>query len=103
MVTRIFALAAITALCLSACAPRPGEAAAGEQVAAVSDADHPGRQVYGEWCATCHDNAEQSGAPSLEAIRTLNRATVRYALELGYMKQQSKDVPKDELAQLIDW
>ena len=33
----------------------------------------------------------------------LNRATVKYALELGYMKIQAKDVPKDDLAQLIDW
>lgn len=102
MTIRIIALAATAALCLSACAPRPGEAAAAEH-ATLSDADHPGRQVYGEWCASCHDNAEQSGAPSLEAIRTLNRATVRYALELGYMKQQARDVPKEELAQLIDW
>ena len=23
----------------------------------------PARQVYGEWCASCHDNTEQSGAP----------------------------------------
>ena len=42
-------------------------------------------------------------APSLAAIRTLNRATVKYALELGYMKIQAKDVPKPELAQLIEW
>ncbi len=102
MAIRIFALAATTALCLSACAPRPGEAATTEH-AALTDADHPGAQVYGEWCASCHDNGGQSGAPSLEAIRTLNPATVRYALELGYMKMQAQNVPKEELAQLIDW
>jgi polyvinyl alcohol dehydrogenase (cytochrome) len=33
----------------------------------------------------------------------MNQATIRYALELGYMKYQSRDVPKDELEQLIDW
>ncbi len=102
MAIRIFALAATTALCLSACAPRPGEAATTEH-ASLTDADHPGAQVYGEWCASCHDNGGQSGAPSLEAIRTLNPATVRYALELGYMKMQAQNVPKEELAQLIDW
>ena len=100
--TSAFALAALLALGLPGCAPRTSEAATSGH-AAVSDADHPGRQVYGEWCASCHDNTEQSGAPSLEAIRQLNRATVKYALELGYMSQEAKNVPKEELAQLIDW
>ncbi len=87
------------ALALAACARRP-ESVAGPVVA---DADHPGKAVYEQWCATCHDNGVQSGAPSLEAIRTLNRSTVKYALEFGYMQQQAKSVPKAELAQLIDW
>ena len=83
-----------------ACAPRPGEVASEH---AEAGAAHPGEAVYQQWCASCHDNGGQSGAPSLAAIRTLNRATVKYALELGYMKIQAKDVPKEELAQLIDW
>lgn len=101
--TGAFALVTSLALGLAACAPRPGEASAAIAHAAVSDEDHPGRQVYGEWCASCHDDTEQSGAPSLAAIRTLNRATIRYALEYGYMSQQAKNVPKEELAQLVDW
>jgi polyvinyl alcohol dehydrogenase (cytochrome) len=99
---RAFALAAAIALGASACAPRPGETTGGEH-AALDGAEHPGKAVYDQWCASCHDNGQQSGAPTLDAIRTLNRATVKYALELGYMKIQAKNVPKDELAQLIDW
>jgi polyvinyl alcohol dehydrogenase (cytochrome) len=98
---RAFALAAAFALGASACAPRPGEAAGSEH--AALGADHPGKAVYEQWCASCHDNGAQSGAPSLAAIRTLNRSTVQYALEYGYMSQQAKNVPKEELAQLIDW
>lgn len=98
---RAYALATAIALGASACAPRPGEAAGGEHAALA--AEHPGKAVYDQWCASCHDDGQQSGAPSLEAIRTLNRATVKYALELGYMKLQAKDVPKEELAQLIEW
>ena len=98
---RAYALATAIALSMSACAPRPGEAAGGEHAAAGGE--HPGQAVYGQWCASCHDDGGQSGAPSLEAIRTLNRATVKYALELGYMKIQAQNVPKEELAQLIDW
>jgi len=100
---RAFALAAAIALGVSACAPRAGETAGGEHASAEAGAEHPGKAVYDQWCASCHDNGGQSGAPSFEALRTLPRATVKYALELGYMKIQAKDVPKDELAQLVSW
>ena len=99
---RAFALATAIALGASGCAPRPGETAGGEH-AALEGGEHPGKAVYDQWCASCHDNGGQSGVPSFEAIRTLPRATVKYALELGYMKIQAKDVPKAELAQLIEW
>ena len=98
---RAFALAALVACAASACAPRPGEATS--EHAAAEGGAHPGEAVYQQWCASCHDSGQQSGAPSLESIRQLNRATVKYALELGYMKIQAKDVPKEELAQLINW
>jgi polyvinyl alcohol dehydrogenase (cytochrome) len=99
---RALALAGAFGLGLVGCAPRP-EAKAADAHTATNDAQHPGRAVYQQWCASCHDAGEQSGAPSLAALRTLNRATVKYALEYGYMSQQAKNVPKDELAQLVDW
>lgn len=95
---RAFALAAAIAVVVSGCAPGPGEIAAQS-----ARAEHPGKAVYDQWCASCHDDGGRSGAPSFEAIRQFNRATVKYALELGYMKIQAKDVPKEDLAQLIDW
>jgi polyvinyl alcohol dehydrogenase (cytochrome) len=98
---RAVALAIAMSAVATACAPRPGEAVSTDHAAETGP--HPGEAVYQQWCASCHDNGGQSGAPSFEAIRTLNRATVKYALELGYMKIQAKDVPADDLAQLIDW
>jgi polyvinyl alcohol dehydrogenase (cytochrome) len=98
---RLAAVIAMTALFATACAPRPDTTAAVRTETA--DAEHPGRAVYQEWCASCHDSGETSGGPSLAALRTLNQATVRYALELGYMKLQAQNVPKDDLEQLIDW
>jgi polyvinyl alcohol dehydrogenase (cytochrome) len=100
---RHLSAAAVLVLALSACAPDPSRVTAGMEHASVADDAHPGKATYEQWCASCHDAGATSGAPSLEAIRTLNRATIRYALELGYMKIQAKDVPRDELAQLIDW
>ena len=98
---RAVALAALVACAISACAPRPDEVTA--EHASAEAVEHPGEAVYQQWCASCHDSGQQSGAPSLAAIRQLNRATVKYALELGYMKIQAQDVPKEELAQLINW
>lgn len=96
-----WALAAALTLSAAACAPDPGRTAALGQGAAGQE--HPGKAVYEQWCASCHDNPQQSGAPSLAAIRMLNPSTIRYALELGYMSQQARNVPKEELAQLVDW
>jgi polyvinyl alcohol dehydrogenase (cytochrome) len=98
---RALVLAVAAGAVLAGCAPRPGEADHEQQ--AVAEQAHPGEAVYQQWCASCHDDGGRSGAPSLEAIRTLNRASVRYALELGYMKIQAEDVPPADLAQLIDW
>src|SRR5689334_15630993 len=95
------ALALVLALGFAACAPRPTETASAEHPA-VAD-DHPGKAAYEQWCASCHDDNERSGAPTLAALHQLNRSTVKYALEYGYMSQEAKKVPKEELAQLIDW
>ncbi|MBI1339142.1 PQQ-binding-like beta-propeller repeat protein [bacterium] len=111
---------ALACAMMVACAPRPGDPAAlaggaghgaghGEAASAgailVSDAeaDAAGRAVYDSWCASCHDNAEDSRAVSLESLRRLNEATIRYTLVYGYMKYQSRDVPKDDLERLIKW
>ncbi len=98
---RVLALACIAAL--AACTPRPEEAAISAAERAALDEAHPGRQVYGEYCAQCHDNNNDAGAPALESLRTLNSGTIRYALELGYMKYEARNVPKDQLEQLIQW
>ncbi|MBI1360819.1 MAG: PQQ-binding-like beta-propeller repeat protein [Alphaproteobacteria bacterium] len=95
------ALAALS-LMLSACAPEPTANGVATRTA-EADAAMPGHQVYLENCASCHDNAEQSRAPSLASLRQLNRATVKYALELGYMQQQAKHLTDEERAQVIDW
>ncbi len=87
---------------VSGCAPRP-EGAGRAVRTAEQDAAHPGKRVYQENCASCHDNPEQSRAPSFASIRELNRSTAKYALELGYMQQQAKNLSIEERAQLIDW
>lgn len=67
-----------------------------------SDDNHPGRAVYRARCAYCHE-AEGSDAPATASIRRLSKANIKYTVELGYMRQYAKGIPKDQLAQLVDW
>lgn len=98
---RFFGFACLATI--AACTPRPEETSVSSAELAAIDEAHPGRQVYGEYCAQCHDNNNDAGAPTLESLRTLNSGTIRYALELGYMKYEARNVPDDQLEQLIQW
>jgi polyvinyl alcohol dehydrogenase (cytochrome) len=69
----------------------------------ASDAAHPGRGVYDRTCAACHNNPQATRAPALESLRTLNRSMVEYAINIGYMKIQAKDLNATERTQLLDW
>jgi polyvinyl alcohol dehydrogenase (cytochrome) len=68
-----------------------------------SETRHPGEAVYYQWCASCHDNSDNTGAPSLQALRQLNEPTVRYALTDGYMRRQAARIPPAQLEQLIGY
>lgn len=67
------------------------------------DYSHPGQAVYERTCAACHTNDGNSRAPSLESLRKFRRTTVEYAINLGYMKLQAKNLNATERSQLLDW
>jgi polyvinyl alcohol dehydrogenase (cytochrome) len=69
----------------------------------AQDAAHPGRAVYERACGACHNNPEGSRAPSLATLRNLNRSTVEYAINIGYMKIQAQGLKTDERTQMLDW
>jgi polyvinyl alcohol dehydrogenase (cytochrome) len=64
---------------------------------------HPGQAIYERTCSGCHDNPEASRAPARESLRAMRRSTVDYAITLGYMKIQAKDLDQQEREQLLDW
>jgi polyvinyl alcohol dehydrogenase (cytochrome) len=70
---------------------------------AVPDSGHPGQAIYERACGGCHNNPEATRAPALASLRTLNRATVEYAINIGYMKIQAQDLSSTERVQLVDW
>ncbi|MDB5453690.1 MAG: glucose dehydrogenase, partial [Caulobacteraceae bacterium] len=76
-------------------------AGAGKAQPPAAADQHPGQKAYQMWCAACHNGA--GDAPSTEAVRQLSRANIRYTLELGYMKEIARNVPRDQIQQIIDW
>jgi polyvinyl alcohol dehydrogenase (cytochrome) len=75
----------------------------GALLIASQAAAHPGQAVYERSCAACHDNPDATRAPSLASLRTLNRSTVEYAINTGYMKIQAKDLSARERTEVLDW
>jgi polyvinyl alcohol dehydrogenase (cytochrome) len=69
----------------------------------AGDDTDPGRAVYERACAACHSNDGNSRAPALESLRKFRRTTVEYAINIGYMKLQAKDLNPTERTQLLDW
>ena len=69
----------------------------------AGDAAHPGRAVYDRACGACHNNPEATRAPALASLQAFSRASVEYAINIGYMKMQAKDLNPAERTQLLDW
>jgi polyvinyl alcohol dehydrogenase (cytochrome) len=67
------------------------------------DEVHAGRAVYERACGACHNNPESTRAPALATLRNMNRSTVAYAINIGYMKIQAKDLAAEDRQQLLDW
>ena len=70
---------------------------------AKADTAHPGHAVYERACGACHNNPQATRAPALATLRMLNRSQVEYAINIGYMKIQARDLKTEERTQLLDW
>ena len=65
-------------------------------------ADHPGRAVYQQYCAACH-NQPGTRAPALSALQQMSEQTLRFTLTEGAMRQQGSAVPRDQFQQLLGY
>jgi polyvinyl alcohol dehydrogenase (cytochrome) len=74
------------------------------QVAAAQElrADHPGKAVYEQYCAACH-NQPATRAPALSALQQQSAQTLRFALTEGIMRQQGSAVPREQFEQLLGY
>lgn len=65
-------------------------------------ADHPGKAVYEQYCAACH-NQPATRAPALASLQQMSAQTLRFALTEGIMRQQGSAVPREQFQQLIGY
>ena len=70
--------------------------------AAAPSADHPGKAVYEQYCAACH-NQPATRAPALAALQQMSAQTLRFTLTEGVMRQQGSAVPREQFQQLIGY
>ncbi len=70
--------------------------------AAAASADHPGKAVYEQYCAACHDQPA-TRAPALAALQQMSAQMLRFALTEGIMRQQGSAVPREIFQQMIGY
>jgi len=71
--------------------------------AAEPSKDHPGKAVYDQACAACHNNPEQTRAPALDTLKGMRYQTLLYALNEGKMKVQASVLSSEQRAAVIDF
>jgi polyvinyl alcohol dehydrogenase (cytochrome) len=85
---------------LAACSNPP---AGGPQLAGLDDDEHPGRAVYDQFCAACHDHPQETRAPALASIQQLGFRGVRAALINGSMSVQGDALTNDQQIAVASW
>jgi polyvinyl alcohol dehydrogenase (cytochrome) len=71
--------------------------------AAAALEDHPGKAVYDQACAACHNNPVATRAPALETLKGMRYQTLLYALNEGKMKVQAAALSGTQKAAVIDF
>jgi polyvinyl alcohol dehydrogenase (cytochrome) len=66
-------------------------------------ATHPGKAVYEQACAACHNNPEATRAPAFDTLQGMRYQTILYALNEGKMKLQAATLNAEQKAAVIDF
>ncbi len=71
--------------------------------AAPPPTEHPGKAIYENACAVCHDHPAASRAPGLDSLKAMRRDTIDHALTQGRMQAQASRLTSQERARLLDF
>jgi len=70
---------------------------------ATAAEEHPGKALYEQHCAACHDKPELSRAVPLAQLRTMRLGNLFFAMTEGKMKAQSAMLDEAQRGQLVDY
>ena len=72
------------------------------QAQATDEAPHPGKAVYEQFCAACHDKPEPgSRAAPIEGLRKMSAQTLTVALATGVMKPIGDSMDRRQLRDVV--
>lgn len=69
----------------------------------AQDTAHPGKAVYQNNCATCHDKPEETRSPAFDTLTQMTAGTVTAALTSGKMKAQGDMLTLKEKSDLVGY
>jgi polyvinyl alcohol dehydrogenase (cytochrome) len=92
-------LAPLAVLCLAA-GTAPLRAA---EPAPAAGPAHPGKALYEQHCAACHDKPDISRAVPLAQLRTMRLGNLFFAMTDGKMKAQAAMLDERQRGQLVDY
>lgn len=105
--------AALTAALLLASLALLPRIAAAQQTPAVTvnlggpatppDPAHPGKALYDQHCAACHDHPVETKSVPFATLRGMRHGTLHYALTQGKMKLQAAPMDERQLGSLLDY
>ena len=84
-------------------APVAADSSALARAQAAMETPHPGKAVYEQSCAACHNHPEATRAPSLDTLKAMRYQTILYALNEGKMKVQAAALSGTQRAAVIDF
>ena len=64
---------------------------------------HPGAAIYRLRCATCHENPEETKAPSRATLSAMSYQVLSFALTQGKMQAQAAGLSEEDRGQLINY
>lgn len=73
------------------------------QLPPAGDPSHPGREVYEQFCATCHGNPEFPRAHAFETLRLMNADALSYSLTEGMMSAQGSALSDTQTTQVVSY
>lgn len=69
----------------------------------ASAGDETGARVYAQRCASCHDNPDATRAPSIDALKAMSPAQIRFSMTSGKMQSQAAGLDQEQIGAVVNY